>query len=126
MTAQLELDVAGRRAAPIEALLLRELDHFHQHPPDPDDTVNVRAHESLVAGHQLLLDWLATVDPLPDDALLWPCSACRAAPGAPCDIPGPRSEKWTPPGPRYHLGRGLHGRWADAAIQTARAGEHRG
>ncbi|MEV1295801.1 hypothetical protein [Pseudonocardia sp. NPDC049635] len=110
MTAQLQLDVAGRRAAPIEARLLRELDHFRQHPPAPDDTENVRAHRDLIAGHELLLDWLGTVDPLPDDPLRWPCSACWAAPGTPCDVPGTRS-KWTPPGPRFHLDRGTAGRW---------------
>lgn len=121
MTAQLQLDVGTRRAAPIEDRLLRELDHFHQHPPEPDDAENVRAHRALVAGHELLLDWLTTVDPLPEDALEWPCSACRAAPGEPCDVPGART-KWTPPGPRYHLDRGLHGRWGDAVTRGGEPG----
>lgn len=111
MTAQLQLDVGVRLATAIEALLLVDLDHLRREPPDPADVANHQAYGRLVQGIELQLDWLARTDPLPDEPLAWPCSACFAAPGEPCDLPD-REDKWTGPPPHYHLCRGTTGRWS--------------
>ena len=121
--AQLPLTLAGPAlpgadVAAVTRAVLDELDHPHRRPA-AEDAQNARARDHLIAGSTLLLDWLTGRPSLPDDPLTWPCSACMATPGEPCDIPGPRT-KWTPAGPRYHLGRGPSGRWASVVDQAVR------
>lgn len=121
MTAQLQLDIGARRATPIEHRLLEELDYLHRNPADPSDVRNAEAHAHLVAGIELQLGFLATADPLPDEPLEWPCGACFAAVGEPCDIPG-RRDKWTSPGPRYHTCRGTMSKWGSTLAVSTRGG----
>lgn len=111
---QLQLGLAVDRPdahiAAITYLLLYEADYLRARPP-ADDAANAAAREQLLAGADLLLGWLAQQTTLPEEPLAWPCSACFAAPGEPCDVPQ-RVDKWTGPLPHYHLERGTGGRWA--------------
>jgi hypothetical protein len=117
MTAQMQLPLGvvarGTDVAAVIAITAAELDHLRARP-EPDDAPNRSAHTHLERGYLLLLDWLEGQTELPDDHLAWPCSACFAPIGAPCDLPD-RRDRWTPPGPRHHIDRGVVGRWGNYA-----------
>lgn len=106
----LEVDRPAAQIARIAGIVLADADHLRARPP-ADDEVNARCRVHLLAGAELLLDWLDGRTSLPDDPLAWPCSACLVAPGQPCGLPQ-RVDKWTGPLPHFHLERGTGGRWA--------------
>lgn len=107
----LEVDRPDAHIAAITYRVLYEADHLRARPP-AEDAANAAARVHLLRGADLLLDWLARQSTLPDEPLAWPCSACFAAPGEPCDV-SQRVDRWTGPLPHYHLARGTGGRWAD-------------